>query len=159
MVWQSCSQTGCTNRAVFQHPRVPTENKPSASWYLRLFGNEMYYKNTNGMPSLSAENDAIDVAPILTRLAQVRLTIFIPQLRVSDCLLKWLIQQGSDYKYHDDMMLMNSAFVIPTIAGLPLTLAFNGTASIDVTAKGHLDMTQLFTANPTLNVLGSVQPR
>nr|CAB3262975.1 uncharacterized protein LOC100186072 [Phallusia mammillata] len=116
--------------------RVPTENKPSASWYLRLFGNEMYYKNTNGMPSLSAESESIDVSPILARLAA-----------------------GSDFKYHDDMMLMNSAFVIPTIAGLPLTLAFNGTASIDVTANGHLDMTQFFTPQPTLDVVGSLKPR
>jgi len=57
------------------------------------------------------------------------------------------------------MLLMNSAYVIPTAAGLPLTLAFNGSASVDVTVEGTLDMQGLFNPSPSVNVLGSIKPR
>ncbi|CAK8688943.1 unnamed protein product [Clavelina lepadiformis] len=112
------------------------EDKPNANWYLRLFGNEMFYGNTRSVQPSAAEEPPMNIIPILTRLAQ-----------------------GGEYHYHDDTMLVNSAHVLPTGVGLPLTIAFNGSASVDIAAEGKLDMTGLFLSPPNLAVLGSLKPR
>nr|XP_002124291.1 uncharacterized protein LOC100186072 [Ciona intestinalis] len=113
-----------------------TENKPNANWYMRVFGNEMFYGNSREMAIPTAESGSINILPIMQQLAE-----------------------GGHYQYHDDTMIVNSAHVLPTGVGLPLTIAFNGSASIDVNADGRLDMTGLFSTPPQLTVNGQVLPR
>jgi len=56
-------------------------------------------------------------------------------------------------------MLVNSIHTLPTGAGLPLTIAFNGSASIDVNMNGNMDLTGLFNSPPNLQIHGTMEPR
>ena len=57
------------------------------------------------------------------------------------------------------MLLINTAHVLPTGAGLPMTLAVNGSASIDVTGAGSLDLSSLMSLSPELAMDAEFYPR
>ena len=69
------------------------------------------------------------------------------------------VVKGGEYNYHDDMLVINSAHVLPTGVGLPLELAFNGSVSIDLKVEGQLDMSGLFGASPTVAFKADLNPR
>ena len=56
-------------------------------------------------------------------------------------------------------MLINSAHVLPTGLGLPLQIAFNGSASVDLDLYGHMDLKGMFNSPPSLKVGGKIEPR
>lgn len=64
--------------------------------------------------------------------------------------------QTNGLNYHDDSMLLNSRHVLPTGLGFPLEIAFNGSTSIDVHAKGSLNFSPL---TPGFGISGKFMPR
>lgn len=56
-------------------------------------------------------------------------------------------------------MIMNSQHVLPTGVGFPLTVAFNGSASVDINVNGQMDLKSLFDASPAMTLNGLFEPR
>lgn len=113
------------------------QEKSSASYFLRVFGNEMFYSSSQLEKSVAEEiAESSEIRSIMSQIAQ-----------------------GGSYNYHDDMLIINSAHVLPTGVGLPLQLAFNGSVSIDMNIQGQLDMSGLFSLSPNLAFRADVNPR
>ena len=57
------------------------------------------------------------------------------------------------------MPISTWAFTVPTGAGLPLTIAVNGSVSLDVQAGGQMDFSNLLSSNPEFSVNAEFNPR
>ena len=90
-----------------------------ASSFVRVFGNDVMYKNMDidKDTSFGSQFNFLDFALKLTKYQQT--------------------EMSKTYTFLD------TTFTIPTLTGFPLTLAVNGTASVHLRLGGQLDMRQL----------------
>ncbi|CAH1772638.1 unnamed protein product [Owenia fusiformis] len=116
------------NKVEDRYDFVAPEAKASA--YMRLFGNEIRYASLDS----SAKGK------------------FNP--------LDFLINLASDntYEFTKSMMFLDSTHCIPTVTGLPLKMAINGTATVNLKVGGKVDIRQLFTFPPKFDIDGFVKP-
>ena len=103
--------------------------------YLRVFGNELMYTRLAGLDDIT-NGKSINIMDIVNALANRK-----------------------DYTFTQNFMFMDSSMIIPTIAGLPLNLTIEGSATIDLTASGKFDIRRLTTKTPSLSIEGSLKPR
>ncbi|KAG8225909.1 hypothetical protein J437_LFUL005945, partial [Ladona fulva] len=105
--------------------------EPKGSGYLRVFGNELSFGRFRGLGEMlslfaSKVGSAGRVDGMLSNPVE-NLAAALAQPRAID--------------YTRSVAFLNAAMVTPTVAGLPLSLVANGTASIAVAASGRVDMT------------------
>jgi len=106
----------------------------SASYYMRVFGDEINY-------DISQPNS---VKKSLTE----QISIFFQT-----------ITEGSEFNYHKNMAFATWAYTVPTSAGLPLTIAVNGSTSLDVRMTGQMDFSGLLSATPHFSLNTETNPR
>lgn len=105
-----------------------------ASYFLRMFGNEIRYGDLHNF----------DLSNIKEKLNY----------------LEWLIELANDHQFEvtKSMMFLDVTHVIPTVAGMPLTLEADGSAAINVQVSGKMDIRRMFTSPSTFDISGSVKP-
>ena len=60
---------------------------------------------------------------------------------------------------NNDETLSYPSLVVPTVAGLPLTLDFDATGSADLTMSGKFDVRKLGSSPRSMDVHGEIRPR
>ena len=95
----------------------------SATWYMRMFGNEMKYGKTKNPKFYQQKN--FEFNPFSSFLE-----------------LEYLIN-GREFGYHKNMMLVSTDVTLPTMVGLPLKMAVNGTANLSFHGTGKVDFAAL----------------
>ncbi|XP_072045546.1 uncharacterized protein [Amphiura filiformis] len=115
---------------------VPQEDKPMASVYMKMFGNEIGF---------------MDYDAIVERFNQWKQNANIMQV-----LGKLATEQTIDVSRSNKMMKISSC--IPTIAGLPLSLSVDGNTVTQVTASGRMNVMGLMMAPRNLHIEGSIRP-
>ena len=108
---------------------------PQASYYIRVFGNEIRYDDLHDF-DLSSLKDRLNY-------------------------LDWLLELAKEHNFEltKSLMFLDVTMVIPTAAGLPLKLSVDGTSNINVKVNGKLDIRQMFSAASTFDIDGYVKPR
>ncbi|XP_041357420.1 apolipophorins-like [Gigantopelta aegis] len=109
-------------------------DKIKGSMYMRMFGNEMLYKNFKGL-DMFGRGKNFNFMNILKKLSDTY-----------------------DYSTTQSVMFLDSTMIIPTSSGLPLMLAVNGTATVDMKAKGKVDLRKLYNSPRSLQLEGVIQP-
>ena len=112
-----------------------TMEELKGSMYLRIFGNELHYINSDDVKSL-IEGKNFNILDFLINLAKEQ-----------------------DYSLTHSFMFLDTSVIVPTISGFPLNISIDGSATIDLQASGKMDLRQ-FSSNPrTLSINGKIQPR
>ena len=105
------------------------------SLYLRLFGNELAYGRMQGVGSGKGWK-----MPNLLELL----------LDLSD---------KHDLRFSQSATLLDSQLTVATAVGLPLHLAVNATATLDLRASGKVDLRKVATSPRSMIIDGSIKPR
>ncbi|XP_076066631.1 uncharacterized protein LOC143039997 [Oratosquilla oratoria] len=106
-------------------------DEPSGSLYLRLFGNEMYYKHFHGLADLFKSSDYSNPMDLLTDL----------------------VRKGN-VDYLKSFSIIDTEFSLSSISGLPITLKLNGTATVGLKMSGTFQPRSL----KNINIQGDFQP-
>ncbi|XP_076066635.1 uncharacterized protein LOC143040001 [Oratosquilla oratoria] len=106
-----------------------TTDEPSGSLYLRLFGNEMYYKHFHGLADIFS--DFSNPMDLLTELAR-----------------------KGNVDYLKSFAIVDTDFSLPSVSGLPITLAVNGSATVGFKMSG----TFLPRSLNNINIEGKIHP-
>ncbi|XP_076066633.1 uncharacterized protein LOC143039999 [Oratosquilla oratoria] len=106
-------------------------DEPSGSLYMRLFGNEMYYKHFHGLADLFKSSDYSNPMDLLMDLAR-----------------------KGDIDYMKSLSIIDTEFSVPSISGLPVTLKLNGTATVGLKMSGTFQPRSL----KNVNIQGHIQP-
>ena len=61
--------------------------------------------------------------------------------------------------YTKSYMFLDSELTVPTAVGMPLKLAIDGTATVNVKLNGKMDVRQMFSNPSTVDINGSIKPR
>ena len=104
-----------------------------ASVYLKMFGDELKYLNLMGLDINSNDFNILDILLELSQEHEVDIT--------------------------KSMNFLDTEMTIATVAGLPLKLAVNGTATIDVKLGGKMDLRRTGTWPTSMDINGYVRPR
>ncbi|KAJ1524178.1 hypothetical protein ONE63_010704 [Megalurothrips usitatus] len=113
--------------------RLPQE--PHGEAYARVFGNELHYSRFHGLQEL-AESAESFAHPMRTLLALLR---------------------RSEVDVTRSFVFLDAAYVLPTVAGMPIELTANGSATVGLQVRGRLDLSDLMTRRAAL-VEGRVAP-
>ena len=115
--------------------QVAEHDGPKASYFFKIFGNEIHYDDFHGLD--------------------------LEQLKDKMNFLDWLLKlsQEQQLDYTKSMMFLDSELVVPTAVGLPLRLAVDGTATVNVKMDGKMDVRQMFSNPSTVDINGSIKPR
>lgn len=100
---------------------------------MRIFGNELSYNRFDGFVSIFS---GFNVHEVLKSMSKIH-----------------------DYTFTQNIMFIDTSIIIPTSAGFPLSLAINGTASIDIEASGKVDLLKLSTSPRSILINGLIRPR
>nr|XP_022900792.1 uncharacterized protein LOC111413892 [Onthophagus taurus] len=109
-------------------------DNPKLGFAIKVFGNDLKYVTFNGQEEI---RDALS------------------ELNPIDFLKR--ILSGKEIKYNKATMFLDSSYVVPTGAGLPLTLNAIGTAAINLKLQGSLTSAN-FKKNLTLDMDAHLQP-
>jgi hypothetical protein len=101
------------------------EEEPRGNMYMRMFGRDTYYQSFNGMPELLQK---------AAFLAPAKLFGY----NLNDAGL-------NDIDFSRSSMFLDGSIVVPTVSGLPLNLAVNGTSTLKLKSKTDFDVSNLFT--------------
>ena len=101
---------------------------PKGNMYLRSFGRDLYYSSFDGLPSLV--NHFTDLWPMS-------------------------LMRGVDYQR--STIFLDGKIVLPTVAGLPLSLLVNGTSTVSVTSDNEFDVANLI-SNGDANINVKLYP-
>ena len=102
---------------------------------MRMFGNELTY-------NMFGSNNGIDKDRTGSAMLE-----YLQKLRGNE-------QQ--DFTFTKSFMFLDSTYTVPTIAGLPLNLTINGTASVALRAGGHMDFKK---PGASIVIEGNFEPR
>jgi len=114
--------------------KVAEHDGPKASYFVKLLGHEIHFDQFHGL-NLEEMKD---------------------KLNFFDWLIK--LSQEQQYDYTKSYMLMDSTLVIPTAVGMPLKLAMDGTATVNVKMDGKVDVRQMFSNPSTFDINGAIKP-
>ena len=103
----------------------------SASWYMRMFGNEMKYGNTKN--------------PNFYQQTNFEFNPFCSFLKFEHLI------NGREFGYHKNMMLVSTDVTLPTMVGMPLKMAVNGTANLSFHGTGKVDFAALYDGKLSVN--------
>ncbi|KAB7506473.1 Vitellogenin [Armadillidium nasatum] len=106
-------------------------DEPRGSYYLKLFGNEIFYRHFEGIESLLPEKSFTSIFDLIINL----------------------LSKGS-VDFTKSYNLVNAEFTYPTITGFPLRLKVDGKATIDM----KLDGTFNFEGFNSINIDGKLRP-
>jgi hypothetical protein len=101
------------------------EDEPRGNAYMRLFGRDTYYQSFNGMPELLQKAAFLAPAKIFG-------------YNINDDGL-------NNIDFSRSSIFLDGSIVVPTIAGLPLNLAVNGTSTVRLKSQTDMDISNLFT--------------
>jgi hypothetical protein len=105
------------------------------SMYMRIFGNELQYINSDDIKTL-LDGKNFNILDFIINLSKEQ-----------------------DYSFTQSFMFLDTSVVIPTISGFPLNISVDGSATIDLQASGKMDLRQ-FSSNPrSVSINGKVKPR
>ncbi|XP_063426893.1 apolipophorins-like [Mytilus trossulus] len=104
------------------------------SMYLRIFGNELQYINTDDIKSL-IEGQNFNILDFIINLAKEQ-----------------------DYSFTQSFMFLDTSIIIPTMSGFPLNISLDGSATIDVQASGKMDLRQIQSNPMTVSIDGKIRP-
>merc|ERR1711981_295123 len=97
---------------------------PRGNLYMKMFGRDLHYSSFNGL------ND------LMSNLASVWPMSLFGQ---------GVFDNNQNLNYERSTIFLDGKIEIPTVAGLPLNLAVNGTSSVSLISKHNIDMANLFT--------------
>ncbi|XP_046746375.1 uncharacterized protein LOC124411334 [Diprion similis] len=117
-------------------PNVIENNfdNPKLSFSLKIFGNDVQYVTLTGDQEIRTTIASLDPWAKLMK-----------------------ILSGNDVKYEKAGMLLDSSYIVPTTAGLPLRLSASGSAACNFRMSGSLDSKRL-ASNKELEVMGNIMP-
>ena len=105
------------------------------SMYMRIFGNELQYINSDDIKTL-LDGKNFNILDFIINLSKEQ-----------------------DYSFTQSFMFLDTSVVIPTISGFPLNISVDGSATIDLQASGKMDLRQ-FSSNPrSVSINGKIKPR
>lgn len=104
-------------------------DEPHGDLYLRLFGNEIHTKHFKGLDQLKRN-------------------------KMSPLAMLMQAAKEKDIDFAKSMSLMNVAYTVPTVIGLPLTLSVNATASVAMKMGGTFQAGSL----TSLKIAGQLRP-
>jgi len=105
------------------------------SMYMRIFGNELQYINSDDIKTL-LDGKNFNILDFIINLSKEQ-----------------------DYSFTQSFMFLDTSVVIPTISGFPLNISVDGSATIDLQASGKMDLRQ-FSSNPrSVSIDGKIKPR
>ena len=105
------------------------------SMYMRIFGNELQYINSDDIKTLLDEK----------------------KFNILDFIIN--LSKEQDYSFTQSFMFLDTSVVIPTISGFPLNISIDGSATINLQASGKMDLRQ-FSSNPrSVSIDGKIKPR
>lgn len=88
---------------------------PKGNMYMRTFGRDLHYSSFEGLPNLFS-----GAWP-----------------------MSWMMT-GSNVDYRRSSIFLDGKIVVPTVAGMPLTLAVNGTSAINLKSENNFDLVNFF---------------
>lgn len=105
------------------------------SMYMRIFGNELQYINSDDIKTLLNGKN----------------------FNILDFIIN--LSKEQDYSFTQSFMFLDTSVVIPTISGFPLNISIDGSATINLQASGKMDLRQ-FSSNPrSVSIDGKIKPR
>jgi hypothetical protein len=105
------------------------------SMYMRIFGNELRYINSDDIKTL-LDGKKFNILDFIINLSKEQ-----------------------DYSFTQSFMFLDTSVVIPTISGFPLNISIDGSATINLQASGKMDLRQ-FSSNPrSVSIDGKIKPR
>lgn len=109
--------------------KAESGEKPKATYYMRIFGNELRYEDLHN--------------------------IDLSQLKDKVNFLNWIIDlaEEHDIQLTKSMSFLDTTMTVPTSTGLPLKLSADGTFSMSMKVKGKMDMRKTF------DITGTISPR
>ncbi|XP_063427202.1 apolipophorins-like [Mytilus trossulus] len=102
--------------------------------YMRVFGNELLFTRFTGLSDIT-DGKSINILDILTTLAKKQ-----------------------EYSFTQSYVFLDSSIIIPTMAGFPLNLTIDGSATVDLRASGKMDLTKITDRSPSLSLDGYMKP-
>ncbi|XP_071162849.1 uncharacterized protein [Mytilus edulis] len=102
--------------------------------YMRVFGNELLFTRFTGLSDIT-DGKSINILDILTALAKKQ-----------------------EYSFTQSYVFLDSSVIIPTMAGFPLNLTIDGSATVDLRASGKMDLTKITDRSPSLSLDGYMKP-
>lgn len=111
-----------------------TTDTDQLSYYLRIFGNDVR----------AGDIFQFDIESIKSRFN----------------FLDWLIELAKERSIDvtRNFRFLDASLAIPTGTGMPVRLMAEGTATISLTARGKVDIRQMFSSPSTFDISGSVKP-
>ncbi|XP_071443259.1 uncharacterized protein [Hetaerina americana] len=123
------------NEAFLRRKPMDQPTEPRGSGYVRIFGNELYYGRFRGLGEMLASVTS-RVGTVDAATGRMRGMLSDPMAQLAAALA-----QQRELEFSRSLAFLDAALVVPTAAGLPLTLVANGTASVALSVRGRLDMT------------------
>ena len=109
--------------------------EPRGAMYLMMFGNELTYNMFGANNGIDKDNAGSAMLDYLQKLRR---------------------NEPTDFTFTKSLMFLDSTYTVPTIAGLPLNLTVNGTATLALKAGGHMDFKKPATS---IVLEGNFEPR
>ncbi|KAK3881181.1 hypothetical protein Pcinc_014366 [Petrolisthes cinctipes] len=97
------------------------EKAAELSLHMKTFGNEIYYRHLHGLEEVLRAFNTLNPAERIRQL-----------------------NEGNDINLQKSWLAAESAYIIPTTAGLPLNLSVTASIALDVHASGNIDLLDIF---------------
>lgn len=123
------------SQKIRSHMKSLSPMTPDAIFSMKVFGQEVWYNH----------------------MKKAELESTIQQwLHYSYADFLTFLSTDNDVDFTRDSILMDSTYITPTLAGLPLILALNATASVHLKMGGRMDIRRL--ANGVCDIQGQIRP-
>ena len=109
---------------------------PQALISLKMFGNEVQVFTLEDLPFLNGELDNVNIIHDLYELTK-----------------------GKRKVVKHNMLVMEVSHTVPTILGMPMKIALNGSAVVTVDMNGKVDTKNLIFGPKTVTISGNLKPR
>ncbi len=112
------------------------EDKPDASMYFKMFGSELGY---------------LDIEKIKTRFTEMQSSVNPLKILIN-------LAKEQTHELIKNAVLTDNSWSVPTVIGLPLKLAVNGTVSMKVRTSGKVDIRGFLMPKKSFEISGIVEP-
>ncbi|XP_035827340.1 uncharacterized protein LOC101854594 [Aplysia californica] len=107
-----------------------------ASSYARVFGNELSFHHMKG------------ISPLLKSLKNTP--------NILEHLISFFEKKAVSYSH--SQKIIDVSIIVPTAAGIPMNVVVNGSASLDLSAEGKVDLRQTSSLPRSLEITGDIRP-